>query len=120
MVEAETSSRPYVSGGEAFSEQWTNKAYRLQQDEKIVATIAVRAGVLTESVSGPCPRCDHSFSSVKVASGPVVKGSALPGAGEWSLVLVRCECQESHDGRPAGQASGCGARYNMYAQEVTA
>lgn len=118
LADSETPCR-YVFGGEAFSKEWTDGAYRLRKEGKIDATVKVQKGVTTENVSGPCPRCGHLFSSVTPASTPVVKGQRSVSPGQWNTVLVRCGCEESHTGRPDTQPRGCGARYNMSAKVVT-
>jgi hypothetical protein len=110
---------PYVSGGDAYSERWTSEAFTLEKAEKLVATLEEQAGVLVENVSGLCPRCGHSFSSVTVVSSPVVKGPPTLPPDVWTPVLVLCGCTQPHEGRPANQMSGCGARYNVFAQRQT-
>lgn len=118
MTDSET-SLPFVSGGDAFLEKWTDDAFGLQREGKIVAIVKVQTGVTTENVSGPCPRCGHLFSSVTVASTPVVKGQRAVSPGEWKPVLVRCGCDQPHERRPDTQSRGCGARYNVSAKVVT-
>lgn len=109
---------PYLTGGAAFDQKWTDQAYELQQQGKIEARIVLEHDVATEVVSGPCPRCGDGFDYTRVASTPVVKGPAA-SSGDWWTVLVECGCTRSHEGQPP-KAVGCGARYNLSAAVVTA
>lgn len=118
MTDSEASVS-FVSGGDAFLEKWTDDAFGLQREGKIVAIMKVQAGVTTENVSGPCPRCGHLFSSVTMASTPVARGPLTVPPGEWKPVLVRCGCDQPHESRPDTQPCGCGARYNVSAKVVT-
>lgn len=105
---------PYLTGGDASAQEWTNVAHRLQQEGTITAEIIMANGVATEKVSGPCPRCGTVFTWTRVVSGPVLKGRSSLTAGTWETVLVACSCSEEHLGHPNG-AVGCGIRYNVSA-----
>lgn len=65
--------------------------------------------------AGTCPRCKHSMDHV-IQSGTYVPADlreAVADGPTEATVTVRCNCNETHEGRPEAVESGCGPSANL-------
>lgn len=121
---------PYARGVEVNDYQWTDKAYELLLEGKLVVTRSANGGEVI--ATGQCPRCGHDvdFSFLPTISLPYGgRGTTRGGAGtlggdsgrpagakaaepEYVTVPILCQCGEEHQGRPSSDR-GCGIMFNV-------
>lgn len=101
--------------------EWTEKAFELQTEGKLRASITDHSGVRIAEASGNCPRCVHDvdFSMEFDAPLPGKFGGlgqsiiATPVPLEYATVDVVCRCSGDHPGRPEGVKLGCGILFSV-------
>ena len=101
--------------------RWTDRAFELLLDGVLSAHVRKIGGIMTASVTGKCPRCDHEvgFEQIREA----VAGEALQVLGgqepmaethcTYVAVDVECRCGEGHPGRPTETRRGCGVNFRV-------
>ncbi|RRD45940.1 hypothetical protein [Tessaracoccus sp. OH4464_COT-324] len=102
------------------NQKWTNRAFQLQQEGKLVATL--RIGESAEVfVQGLCPRCNKTFQTVISREITAVDHQHL-GVGESTVgASPRYErqavvCSASPAKGAPSDAMGCGACFSVFAK----
>ncbi|MDR1443073.1 MAG: hypothetical protein LBJ02_11985 [Bifidobacteriaceae bacterium] len=99
--------------------EWTEKAYDLLLDGKLVVGSVMANGVRIIAAQGQCPRCDDDVAFVMETHAPLPATSRSLGASaevadEYEAIEVTCRCAGSHPGRPEQAAQrGCGIAFRV-------
>ena len=120
---------PYLTD-EANRPQWTERADALWRDGTLHVDLVSPRGVRALQVAGPCPHCEHELSARRILRAVVSEtegvgrrhlklGADLATRGReqrrerWARLVVSCNCDHEHPGRPDGVTQGCGANFAL-------